>query len=203
MDVHHYNIAVLASGSGTTFENLVATEQFHGGKIVLLIVDRPCFAQQRAEKKSIDCFTIKDSEAIFDKCRNYNISLVCCAGWLRKLKIPLDFQSKVMNIHPSLLPAFAGKGMHGMNVHNAVYQAGVKITGCTVHFVDDEYDTGPIIIQKATSISNLDTPHDIQAKVKHQEDEAYPQAIKLFLDMAWEIQGQRVIQKTSIPPALD
>lgn len=131
----------------------------------------------------------------------YNIRLVCLAGWLRKLTIPDDFaigspSSKVMNIYRSLLPAFGGKGMYWYNVHKAVFEAGCCVSGCTVHFVDDEYDHGPIILQRACKIDFAPAPEWIQEAVKFEEDEAYPKAIKLFLDGVLEIRGNRVVRKT-------
>jgi len=189
-------IAVLASGGGSTFENLVRTQHRHGGKIVLLVSDRPCLAAKKCKDFDIDYFESKDSEEIFEKCRAYNIALVCCAGWLRKLSIPHDFENKVMNIHPSLLPAFGGKGMYGMHVHEAVFGAGCRVSGCTVHFVNDDYDAGPIILQYATSIEFAPAPEWIQGAVKLEEDRAYPRAVKLFLNNILEVRGNRVLRKT-------
>jgi len=195
------NIAVLASGGGSTFENLVHTQHIHGGNVVLMISDRPCLAVKKCKDLGIDYFESKDSDEIFEKCRAYNIRLVCCGGWLRRLKIPHDFSihspsAKVMNIHPSLLPAFGGKGMYGMHVHQAVFEAGCRVSGCTVHFVDDEYDHGPIILQRAVPLDLAPAPEWIMGAVKKEEDKAYPKAVKLFLKGLLEIRGNRVIRKT-------
>lgn len=196
---HMKQIAVLASGTGTNFENLVLSERRHGGSVQLLVHDRPCLAAQKAKDMGIDCFESKDSEDIFEKCRAYNIRLVCCAGWLRKLKIPPDFSSSqvmVMNIHPSLLPAFGGKGMYGMNVHEAVYKSGCRVSGCTVHFVDNEYDHGPIIMQRTVDLSACSSPAWIAQQVAVEEKFAYPTAVKLFLDGLLEIRDGRVFRLT-------
>jgi formyltetrahydrofolate-dependent phosphoribosylglycinamide formyltransferase len=120
------------------------------------------------------------SEAIFARCRAVQPDLVTLAGFLKLIKIPPDFVERVMNIHPGLLPAFGGKGMYGHRVHEAVLQAGARTSGCTVHFVDDQYDHGPIILQRTVPVLDTDTPETLAARVFEQECEAYPEAIRLF-----------------------
>ena len=106
--------------------------------------------------------------------------------------IPPEFAGRVMNIHPALIPAFCGKGYYGHHVHEAVLAAGVKLTGCTVHFADNEYDHGPIIVQKAVPVLDDDTPETLAARVFEMECEAYPEAIELFAAGRLVVEGRRV-----------
>ena len=115
-----------------------------------------------------------------------------CGGFLALLKIPADFSGRVINIHPSLIPAFCGHGFHGSRVHEAALARGAKVSGCTVHFVDDEYDHGPIIIQHVVPVLDEDTPTELAARVFTAECEALPEAIRLFASGRLEIDGSRV-----------
>lgn len=173
-------VAVLASGTGTTFENLVKTKSLYDGSIEVLFVSKLCGACQKADAHGVKWMHTDDSEVVFDFCRLEKIDVLACAGWVKKLVIPEDFKNRVLNIHPSLLPAFGGKGMYGLNVHKAVVAAGVKVTGCTVHFVTDEYDAGPIIVQEAVELQFHYTPEKLQARVQQLENHAYPKALNLF-----------------------
>ena len=107
-------------------------------------------------------------------------------------QVPDDFLGRVMNIHPALIPAFCGKGYYGHHVHEAVLAYGVKVSGCTVHFADNEYDHGPIILQRAVPVLDDDTPDTLAARVFEQECEAYPEAIRLFAEGRLRIEGRRV-----------
>ena len=150
-------LAVLISGGGTTLTNLVAriTAGTLSAAIPLVIASRPdCGGIARAKEVGLRCEVIERkgfanvnefSEAIFGLCREAAVDLVVCGGFLSLLTVPADYSGRVMNIHPSLIPAFSGKGFHGHHVHEAVLARGAKVSGCTVHFVDDEYDHGPII----------------------------------------------------------
>jgi formyltetrahydrofolate-dependent phosphoribosylglycinamide formyltransferase len=111
-----------------------------------------------------------------------NVDLVVQGGWLCLWKIPARYENRVMNIHPALLPSFGGKGMWGHHVHEAVLKAGCKVSGCTVHFCTNQYDKGPIIVQRACEVKDQDTPETLAARVFEQECIAYPQAIKLFAE---------------------
>jgi phosphoribosylglycinamide formyltransferase-1 len=108
------------------------------------------------------------------------------------LRIPEDFTHRVMNIHPALLPAFGGKGMYGRHVHEAVLAYGAKISGCTVHFADNEFDHGPVILQRSAPVLDDDTPHRLAARVFEQERLAYPEAIQLFAEDRLRVEGRRV-----------
>lgn len=127
--------------------------------------------------------------AILDEAK---IDLVILAGFLSLWRIPDNYAGKVMNIHPALLPSFGGKGMYGRHVHEAVLARGCKISGCTVHFVDNEYDSGPIIVQKCVAVFDTDGPDDLADRVFEQECEAYPEAIGLYAAGKLAADGQIV-----------
>lgn len=183
-------IAVLISGGGTTLRNLI--ERIEDGslpvEIRLVISSNPAakgleFAAAAGVKSLVvekkkgsgdDAF----SEAIFGPCRAAGVRYVVMGGFLKHILIPPDFQNRVINIHPALLPKFGGKGMYGLKVHEAVIAAGEKISGCTVHFVDNEYDHGPAILQQQVAVLPGETPKTLQARVFAAECEAYPQVLR-------------------------
>jgi phosphoribosylglycinamide formyltransferase-1 len=103
-------------------------------------------------------------------------------GFLKHVLIPPDFENRVLNIHPALLPAFGGNGMYGLRVHEAVLAAGSKVSGCTVHFVDNVYDHGPVLLRREVTVMADDTPESLQARVFAAECEAYPAALRLLAD---------------------
>ena len=199
-------LAVLISGGGTTLANLVTKidHQELAAEIPLVIASRPdCSGIQRAIEAGIRCEVIQRksfstidqfSAEIFAQCRIARIDLVVCGGFLALIKIPADFSNRVMNIHPSLIPAFSGKGFHGHYIHESVLKRGVKFSGCTVHFVDDEYDHGPIIVQRVVPVLDDDTPDQLAARVFAAECEALPTAIRLFASGRLEIEGSRVYE---------
>jgi phosphoribosylglycinamide formyltransferase-1 len=122
------------------------------------------------------------SDAIFAACRAARADLVVMAGFLHLVRIPADFAGRVINIHPSLLPAFGGRGFHGMHVHRAVLDRGCTVSGCTVHLVDDEYDHGRILLQKTVPVLPDDTPESLAARVFAAECQAFPEAIARIAD---------------------
>ena len=158
--------------------------------MVLVIANRgEAYGLVRAEQAGVptavisrrDCSSREEfSQRIFALCRQARAELVCLAGFLQLLSIPEDYAGRVMNIHPALIPAFCGKGFYGHRVHEAVLEAGVKVSGCTVHFADNLYDHGPIIVQRTVPVLEGDTPEMLAARVFEQECEAYPEAIRLF-----------------------
>jgi phosphoribosylglycinamide formyltransferase 1 len=133
---------------------------------------------------------------IFDLCRGAQADLVCLAGFLQLLHIPDDYLGRVLNIHPALIPAFCGKGFYGHHVHEAALKYGVKVSGCTVHFADNEYDHGPIVLQRTVSVLDEDTSETLAARVFEQECEAYPEAIRLFAAGRLQIEGRRVLVRS-------
>jgi formyltetrahydrofolate-dependent phosphoribosylglycinamide formyltransferase len=197
-------LVVLISAGGTTLQNLI--DRIQDGRLAATIVEvissNPgVYGIERAQRAGIpvtvltrkECGSSEEfSRRLFDRCRAVQADLVCMAGFLQFLPIPKDFENRVMNIHPSLIPAFCGKGYYGHHVHEAALAKGVKITGCTVHFADNEYDHGPIILQKAVSIQEGDTPDTLMDRVYAQECEAYPEAIRLFGEGRLQVDGRRV-----------
>jgi phosphoribosylglycinamide formyltransferase-1 len=204
MDSSPLNLAVLISGSGTTLQNLidriadgsldariaivigsrtelVGLKRASDAKLMNFVVDRRDFADVAAF-----------SRQVFRLCDDAGVDLVCLAGWLCLLDIPDKYVGRVMNIHPALLPCFGGKGMYGLKVHQAVLEQGCKVSGCTVHFVDNQYDNGPIILQRVCAVSEDDTPATLAARVFEEEKLAYPQAITLFAQKRLRIDGRRV-----------
>lgn len=204
MGLSPIKLAVLVSGSGTTLQNLIDqinTRQLHA-TIPLVIGSRAdLVGLQRARDAGLpycvvdrreyaDCASF--SRRVFDLCDDAKVDLVCLAGWLCLLELPNTFAGRVMNIHPALLPSFGGKGMYGSKVHQAVLAHGCKLSGCTVHFVDGSYDSGPIIIQKSCPVLENDTPQALAARVFEQEKIAYPEAIRLFQQGRLQIEERRV-----------
>ena len=197
-------LAVLLSGSGTTLQNLLdrAADGRLPGRVVQVVSSRgDAYGLTRAAAAGVPaavverktCTSREDfSKRIFDLCRAAGAELVCMAGFLQLVVIPDDFAGRVFNIHPALIPAFCGKGYHGRAVHEAVLAAGVKISGCTVHFADNEYDHGPIVLQRAVPVLDDDTPESLAARVFAEECLAYPEAIALFAAGRLRIEGRRV-----------
>jgi formyltetrahydrofolate-dependent phosphoribosylglycinamide formyltransferase len=198
------SLAVLVSGSGTTLQNLV--EQIGAGKlnarISIVIGSRPdLVGLERARRAGLKNVTVdrrefsdctQFSRRVFDFCSEAKVNLVCLAGWLCLLELPPEFAGRVMNIHPALLPSFGGVGMYGRKVHEAVLGHGCKVSGCTVHFVDGAYDTGPIILQRTCPVLEDDTPQTLAGRVFEEEKIAYPEAIRLFQQGRLRIEGRRV-----------
>src|SRR5262245_566502 len=187
-------IAVLVSGGGTTLQNLI--DRIAAGSLSARIVQvisskADAYGVERAKRGGLrvevirrkDFASIEDfSKRIFQICRDAAAEMVCLGGFLQLLRIPPDFEGRVLNIHPALLPKFGGKGMYGHHVHAAVLAAGEKESGCTVHFVDNEYDHGPIILQRRVPVLPGDTLETLAARVFEQECEAYPEAIRRIAD---------------------
>jgi formyltetrahydrofolate-dependent phosphoribosylglycinamide formyltransferase len=132
------------------------------------------------------------SKQVFGLIDDAEVDLVLTAGWLCLLDIPERYAGKIINIHPSLLPSFGGKGMFGKKVHQAVIDHGCKVSGCTVHFVDATYDTGPIILQRTCEVRDDDTAETLAARVFEEEKIAFPEAIKLFQHGRLKVDGRRV-----------
>lgn len=197
-------LAALISGGGTTVTNLhdrILSGQLRA-EVGLVIASRPdCGGIARAEAAGLPVRVVsrKDfasveafSEAIFSAVDESRADLVTLAGFLCLLRIPDRYRLRVMNIHPSLIPAFSGKGYHGGHVHAAAIERGVKVSGCTVHFADNEYDHGPIVVQKTVPVLDGDGPADLAARVFAAECDAYPEAIRLFAEGRLELLGKRV-----------
>ncbi|MEX0642880.1 MAG: phosphoribosylglycinamide formyltransferase [Pirellulales bacterium] len=131
-------------------------------------------------------------EAVFGVCREAGVEFVAMAGFLKLAPLPNDFMGRVLNIHPALIPSFCGPGMYGHRVHQAVLEAGVRVTGCTVHFVDNQYDHGPIIWQQPVPVFDDDTAATLADRVFESEKEAYPHVLKLLAGGKIKLDGRRV-----------
>lgn len=183
-------IAVFVSGSGRSLENLVelARAKALDVELALVLSNRSdAFALERARKHDIASVVIdaerkltpaQFSDAAFAAVERAQCELVVLAGFLRLLVIPERWLGRVLNIHPALLPAFGGKGFYGDRVHAAVLASGVKETGCTVHYVTNEYDAGPIVLQRKLAVSPTDDVHTLAARVFAEEKLALPEAIR-------------------------
>ena len=197
-------VAVLISGSGRTLKNfieLAAEEQIPLEiKLVISSSDQASGLQhakdagiatqvfQRQEVASADDY----GAAIFAACRAAEVDYVLMAGFLKLVTVPGDFDGRVINIHPSLIPAFCGQGMYGNRVHQAVLDYGAKLTGCTIHFVNNEYDAGPIIWQQPVPVFDDDTADSLAARVFDAEKEAYPHVLKLLAAGKIRLEGRHV-----------
>ncbi len=186
------NIAFFASHGGSNFQTIV--ENIHSGYInanatLLISNNSDCFAFQRAEKLNIPYMHISSAQfedgnefqkTLLRVLDEYEIDLIVLAGYMRKIPISIihKYKNRILNIHPALLPKFGGKGMYGMNVHNAVKEAGELVSGATVHIVSEEYDEGRILKQKTVAIDANDTPEKIAEKVLAIEHQIYSDTIK-------------------------
>jgi len=197
-------VAVLASGRGSNFEALVrATKKdIHDAEVRVLVCNVPdALALRRAEADGIPHLVINHKEfgsrkafeeEVVKELNRHDVRLVCLAGFMRILSpyFVRHYQNQIMNIHPSLLPAFAG--LQGMQVHRAVIESGAKLAGCTVHFVTEDVDAGPIIVQRAIPVREDDTPDSLALRVLIEEHQAYAQAVRLYVENRLQVEGRRV-----------
>lgn len=197
-------LAVLVSGSGTTLQNLI--DRIGSGdlaaEISLVVGSRSELTGLQRARDARLVHTVVDrkvhpdcaefSRHVFERIDEAKVDLVCLAGWLCLLDLPRRYCGRVMNIHPALLPAFGGKGMYGNKVHEAVLAHGCKVSGCTIHFVDGAYDSGPIILQRCCQVLEDDSPQTLARRVFEEEKIAYPQAINLFAQDRLKIEGRNV-----------
>ncbi len=202
------SLAVLLSGTGRTLKNFIAlaaegelpvdirlvvssTSKAGGlkfaeeARIPTRVIRREEFAAAAAGDKAF-------GDAVFAACRDAGVDYVAMAGFLKLAPLPPDFAGRIVNIHPALIPAFCGPGMYGERVHQAVLDAGVKVTGCTVHFVDNQYDAGPIIWQQPVPVFDDDTAETLAKRVFEVEKEAYPHVLKLLAAGRVKLEGRRV-----------
>jgi len=201
-------IAVLISGGGTTLKNLL--DYSERGEITtdfrLVISSKPSakgieFASdagiptQIVRKKEFDTAE-EHSSAIFEPCREADVDYVLMGGFLSHVLIPNDFENRVLNTHPSLIPSFCGKGFYGLRVHQAVLDYGAKISGCTIHFVDNQYDHGPIVMQKSVDVLADDSAEALAERVFAKECEAYPEVLRLLAAGKITAQGRKVQVET-------
>ena len=204
-----FPIAVLISGGGSTLRNLiecvergtlavdirivVCSNPAAGGIQFAAAAGIPVHVVRRHQCASAEVFR----DAIFGICREAGVQLVVMGGFLQHVLIPADFAGRVLNIHPSLIPRFCGRGFYGLRVHQAVLAAGVPTTGCTVHVVDDEYDHGPIVLQREVAVDPGDTPETLAARVFAVECEALPAAISLFAEGRVQVHDHQVVVRSN------
>ena len=200
-------IGVLISGSGTNLQALmdaIDTGCIPNAKVVVVISNRrSAYGLERARAHGIpaECILKREYEdeeafnrAILERLKYYGVDLVVLAGYLSILspEVVRSYPNRIINIHPSLIPAFSGKGFYGERVHRAVLDYGAKITGATVHFVDEGTDTGPIILQRPIEVKEDDDVHSLAARVLEVEHQLLPEAVRLFVEGRLAVEGRKV-----------
>jgi phosphoribosylglycinamide formyltransferase-1 len=201
-------IAVLVSGGGTNLQALIdaqKTGMFGESKITLVLASKPgVYALERAENNGIASTVLsrKDydsiaaySKALVDTLKDNEIDLVVLAGFLTIFdeQVYEAFPNRILNVHPALIPSFCGKGFYGLHVHEAALEKGVKVSGATVHIVTPECDAGPIILQKAVSVMEDDTPETLQKRIMVEAEwKILPEAVKLFCEDRITVRNNKV-----------
>ena len=197
-------VAVLLSGEGTSLENLF--DRIEAGslaaRVALVIASKPkAGGLERARRRGVPAVAISRrahpdpvefNDALHAELDRHEIDLVVCLGFLSPFETRGKFDGRAMNVHPALVPAFSGRGFYGRRVHEAVLASGVKLTGVTVHFIDAEYDTGPVIVQESVPVLEGDTPESLAERVQALERELVPRAISLFAQGRLAIAGRWV-----------
>ena len=201
-------IAVLVSGGGTNLQALLDAEargEIKNGEIVAVISSKPgVYALERAKNAAVPGYVVARQDfdssqamtlALVEKLKSLSIDLVILAGFMTIItkEMPDAFPNAIINIHPALIPSFCGKGFYGLHVHEAALSYGVKLSGATVHFVSEECDGGPIILQKAVEILPDDTPEPLQRRIMEQAEwKLLPQAASLFCEDRLKVEGHTV-----------
>ncbi len=196
-------LAVCVSGGGTTLQNLIdqIRSKRLSAEIVQVVASRPRIeAIPKAEAARIPLALARQtahssadfSASVFDPIRLSRADLVILGGFLSLVKIPPEYKGRILNVHPALIPLFCGKGFYGAKVHQAVLDSGMKVSGCTVHFADDAYDTGPIILQRTVPVLEDDSVETLAARVFKEECKALPEAIALYASGRLKLEGRRV-----------
>lgn len=191
------NIAVLVSGGGTNLQSIIDAVEAGKikGQIKLVISNKEgAYGLERAKNHNIRAVFEKDEQAIIDIMKESQIDLVVLAGFLKILSpnFTKAFENRIINIHPSLIPSFCGKGYYGLRVHEAAVEYGVKVSGATVHFVDEDADTGPIIRQETVEVLPEDSPQDLQQRVLKIEHRILSQVVADYCDDKIKVVGRKV-----------
>ena len=191
------NIGVLISGGGTNLQAVIdgCENKTINGKVKVVISNKSeAYGLERAKKHNIKAICEKDEDKIIEILKENEIELVILAGYLKIVspKLINEYRNRIINIHPSLIPAFCGKGYYGAKVHQGVIDYGVKVTGATVHFVDEGADTGPIIMQKTVKVKQDDDAKKLAARVLEVEHEILTKSISMFCEKKLNVQGRRV-----------
>ncbi len=201
------NVGVLVSGNGTNLQSIIdksETGELPAHVVVVISNKSDAYALQRAKNHSIPSYVVRPRDFVdqvsyeqkmIDILNTHRVELVVLAGFMKILSSHFvqAFRGRIINIHPSLIPSFCGKDFYGMKVHQAVIDYGVKVTGATVHFVDENVDAGPIIIQRTVEVKDNDTAETIALKVHQIEHEILSEAITLFAQGRLKIVGRRVL----------
>ena len=190
-------IAVLVSGGGTDLQSIIDAVEAGkiNGEIGLVISNKKdAYGLERARKHNICAVFDNDEASIIDRLEKENVDLVVLAGFLKILssKFTKAFENRIINIHPSLIPSFCGKGYYGLKVHQSAIDYGVKVSGATVHFVDENADTGPIIAQETVEVLPDDTAETLQKRVLEVEHRILPMVVSKFCDDKIHVEGRRV-----------
>lgn len=197
-------LAVLLSGSGSTLQNLldhIDADTLDASVACVIASRASAYGLERASKRGIPAVAItareypdarERNEAIWAEIRRHEANLVVLAGYMSLITVPPDYAHRIVNVHPALIPAFCGQGMYGHHVHEAVLAYGAKITGATVHFVDEAYDHGPIIMQESIPVHDSDTPDSLAERVQALERKLYPKAIQMIAEGRVRVEGRRV-----------
>lgn len=195
-----FRITVLISGTGSNLRSIMEAVENGELKCSLSSVISDCESAEGlklAEAKGIKTFVFSGksiSDKILDVVKE-DTNLIVCAGFLSILKGKLleEFHNRIINIHPALIPSFCGRGMYGMYVHQAVVDYGVKKSGCTVHYVENGVDTGPVVLQRTVDVLYTDTPEDLQKRILKEEHIAIVEAVKLISENRIEVTGRKVL----------
>jgi formyltetrahydrofolate-dependent phosphoribosylglycinamide formyltransferase len=197
-------VAVLLSGSGTSLENLFEhiEQRALPARVVCVIASKESAGGlARADKRGVPALAIPRkkfadvkgfNDALHAELAKHDVQLVACLGFLSIFEPRERYRGRAINVHPALIPAFSGKGMYGQRVHEAVLARGCKISGATVHFVDDEYDHGPIIAQRAVEVRDGDTPETLAARVQAAERELVPEVVRAIAERRVRLHGETV-----------
>jgi len=197
-------LAVLISGGGTTLQNFIdrIADGRLAAEIAVVVASRPdAGGLERARRAGIPTAAVARkqfadvggfNDALHAELDRHRFDLVVLAGFLSPFQLRGRYNGRALNIHPALIPAFSGKGFYGERVHRAALEAGVKVSGCTVHFVDEEYDHGPIVLQGAVPVLDDDTPETLAARIHAVENDLYPEAVRLWAAGRLQIDGRRV-----------
>jgi phosphoribosylglycinamide formyltransferase 1 len=199
-----HNLGILLSGRGSNFEaiaNNIAAGKIPDARIAIVISNKPdAGGLETAKRLGLTTLAIpskgvpreEHDKKVVTALRDHNVDLICLAGYMRLLSpwFVQQFPRRILNIHPSLLPAFPG-----LEAQEQAFAYGVKVTGCTVHFVDEELDHGAIIVQKPVVVNDTDDEHTLAARILEQEHIAYSEAIRIVLEGKWEVRGRRLVRR--------
>jgi phosphoribosylglycinamide formyltransferase-1 len=208
-DFRNLNLCVLASGRGSNLNSIIRSQK--AGKIkskVVLVISNNSNsnALNIARRNQIPAVHLSQKQfnsqeeyntAFLDLLEKHKVDMIILAGYMKLIPVEIvrAYKNRILNIHPALIPSFCGQGLYGLKVHEAVIEYGVKVSGVTVHIVDEQYDTGPVVLQRTAKILDDDTPETLQKRLLKIEHKIYPEAIKLFETKEPEFRGRRVIFK--------